>query len=151
MNKKVKKETKTLAEVEESLVKKNEELISDKNVLSMKAEDEQAKIDTIKEAFEKTEINEEEIDDGLEHIDPEEIKDTAIEPIKEILEEAIEIQDKETELLDSLKTSEPKKAEEEISKQISKVEEFNKKLQESAKNITSRKITYSWNGATYPF
>ena len=144
-------EVKTLSEVEEQLIEKDEELVSDENITSMEAPEEPMDAEEIKEAFEKTEMPEEGIDDGLEHITPEEVQETVIEPLKEMLDEAKEIQEKKTELLDSLKSSEPEEAIEEVNKQINKVEEFKKKLQESFKNKTNSQIIHSWNGASYPF
>lgn len=144
-------EVKTLSEVEEQLIEKDEELVSDENITSMEAPEEPMDAEEIKEAFEKTEMPEEGIDDGLEHITPEEVQETVIEPLKEVLDEAKEIQEEKTELLDSLKSSEPEEAVEEVNKQINKVEEFKKKLQESFKNKTNSQIIHSWNGASYPF
>jgi hypothetical protein len=144
-------EVKTLAEVEEALVEKDEELISDENIASMEAPEEPVNTEEIKEAFEETEIPEEEIEDGLEHITPETVQETVVEPIKELLDEANEIQEEKTELLDSLKTASPEEAVEEINEQIEKVEEFKKKLQDSFKGKTNYQITHSWNGASYPF
>ena len=144
-------EVKTLSEVEEQLIEKDEELVSDENITSMEAPEEPMDAEEIKEAFEKTEMPEEGIDDGLEHITPEEVQETVIEPLKEVLDEAKEIQEEKTELLDSLKSSEPEEVVEEVNKQINKVEEFKKKLQESFKNKTNSQIIHSWNGASYPF
>lgn len=144
-------EVKTLSEVEEQLIEKDEELVSDENITSMEAPEEPMDAEEIKEAFEKTEMPEDGIDDGLEHITPEEVQETVIEPLKEVLDEAKEIQEEKTELLDSLKSSEPEEAIKEVNKQINKVEEFKKKLQESFKNKTNSQIIHSWNGASYPF
>jgi hypothetical protein len=144
-------EVKTLSEVEEQLIEKDEELVSDENITSMEAPEEPMDAEEIKEAFEKTEMPEEGIDDGLEHITPEEVQETVIEPLKEVLDEAKEIQEEKTELIDSLKSSEPEEAIKEVNKQINKVEEFKKKLQESFKNKTNSQIIHSWNGASYPF
>ena len=149
--KKQEEEVKNLAEVEEALVEKDEELVSDENIVSMEAPEEPVDTEEVKEAFEKTEMPEDGIDDGLEHITPEEVQETVVEPLKEMLDEAKEIQEKKTELLDSLKSSEPEEAIEEVNKQIDKVEEFKKKLQESFKNKTNSQIIHSWNGASYPF
>ena len=146
-----KEEVKTLSEVEEQLIEKDEELVSDENITSMEAPEEPMDAEEIKEAFEKTEMPEEGIDDGLEHITPEEVQETVIEPLKEVLDEAKEIQEEKTELIDSLKSSEPEEAIKEVNKQINKVEEFKKKLQESFKNKTNSQIIHSWNGASYPF
>ena len=144
-------EVKTLSEVEENLIEKDEELVSDENVASMEAPEEPVNTEEVKEAFEETEMPEEGIDDGLEHITPEEVQETVVEPLKELLDEAKEIQEEKTELLDSLKTAEPKEAIEEVTKQIDKVEGFKKKLQEALKTKTNAQITHSWNGASYPF
>lgn len=146
-----KEEVKTLAEVEETLVEKNEELISDENITSMEAPQEQTIAEEVKEAFEETDMPEEVVEDGLEHITLEEAQETVIEPIKEIIEEAKEIQEDKKELLESLEKSTPEEATEEINNQISKVEEFKKKLQGSFKGKTNSQITHYWNGATYPF
>lgn len=144
-------EIKNLAEVEEALVEKDEELVSDENTVSMEVPEEPVDTEEVKEAFEKTEMPEDGIDDGLEHITPEKVQETVIEPLKEMLDEAKDIQEKKTELLESLKSSEPEEAIEEVNKQIDKVEEFKKKLQESFKNKTNSQIIHSWNGASYPF
>ena len=144
-------EVKTLSEVEERLIEKDEELVSDENITSMEAPEEPMDAEEIKEAFEKTEMPEEGIDDGLEHITPEEVQETVIEPLKEVLEEAKEIQEEKAELLDSLKSSEPEKAIEEVNKQINKVEGLKTKIQDTFKNKTNSQIIHSWNGASYPF
>lgn len=147
-------EVKTLAEVEEALIEKNEELISEENITSMEAPQEQKSLEEVKEAFEKTDMQEDNIEDGLEHITPEEAQETVIEPIKELLEEAKDIQEDNEEILGSMEVSSQEEAEEvekALENQISKVESFKKKLQESFKGKTNYQIIHSWNGANYPF
>lgn len=146
-----KEEVKTLAEVEETLIEKDEELVNDEYITSMEAPEEPVDAEEVKEAFEKTEMPEDGIDDGLEHMTPEEVQETVIEPLNETLEEAKDIQEEKTKLIDSLKSSEPEEAAKEVKKQIDKVEEFKKKLQEGFKNKTNSQIIHSWNGASYPF
>lgn len=144
-------EVKTLSEVEEALLKKDEELISDENVASMEAPSEPVNPEEIKSAFKETEMQEEIPDDGLDHIEPEKLQESISEPIKELLDETKEIQIEETELINSLKDLTPENAEKEINTKISKVESFKKKLQESFKGKTNYQIIHSWNGASYPF
>ncbi len=144
-------EVKTLAEVEETLIEKDEELVNDENITSMKVPEEPVDSEEAKEAFEKTEMPEDGIDDGLEHMTPEEVHETVIEPLNETLNEVKDIQEEKTKLIDSLKSSEPEEAAKEVKKQIDKVEEFKKKLQENFKNKTTSQIIHSWNGASYPF
>lgn len=144
-------EVKTLTEVEKELVEKDEELISDESATSTEAPAEETDAEEIKKAFEETEMPEEDIEDGLEHITPETVQGTVVEPVKELLEDAKEVQKANEELLDSLKASEPEKAVEEINSQISKIEGFKKRLQDSFKKKTTSQIIHSWNGANYPF
>lgn len=143
--------TQSLSNVEEILEEKNESLINDESASEMEAYENQKPMEEIEEAFSETEIDPDSVDDGLEHLTGAEMKEEVVEPIKELIDEAKELSAEKDSVLANVDLTTPEKAQEELTKQIDKIETFKKKLQNKFKTKTNYQIIHSWNGINYGY